>query len=290
MKRLFDVDWTPQIPFSAEEFPQVIRDIAVGKMSLSGVQPKASIVLNQKTKYIEIAQGNGTHILKPTPAEYPELAEIEDLCMSLAEHLEMDVPPHAVLPMADGVSAYVVKRFDRLPDGSKLHKEDMAQLLELPSTAKYEASLEKVGKAIRRWCSHAFLDLINFYERVLFNFVIGNGDMHLKNWALLTLPQPEGRFIRLAPCYDFVSSRLYIPNDDESALTIHGRRNRIQRSDFEALAHYLELDAKAAASAMEKIVSSEKQLLEGVKPAPLSAPRKEALLTLISSRIHRLRG
>src|SRR5258708_469068 len=124
IRKLFNVSWVPQIPFGMEDLPEQVRR-AVGKMSLSGVQKKASVILNKQTKQIEIAQGNGTHILKPDIVDYPQIALVENLCMDMAEKLEMDVPPHALLPMADGTPAYLIKRFDNLPKGKRLHKEDM---------------------------------------------------------------------------------------------------------------------------------------------------------------------
>jgi serine/threonine-protein kinase HipA len=288
-RSLFGAAQPPIIPFSYADLPQQVRDAAIGRMSLSGVQIKASIVLNREKGIVEIARGGGTHILKPSPAEYPGLAEIENLCMDMAEALGMQVPPHGLLPMADGAMAYVVKRFDRLPDGSKIHKEDMAQLLSLPTTAKYEASLEKVGKALRRYSSRPFLDLADFFERVVFSFIIGNGDMHLKNWAILTSREDKKPFIRLAPCYDFVASRLYIHNEDETALTLRGRRNRLTRTDFESLASALQIDPRAAGKMINRLIDAKERLLDLVNAAGFPQERRQAFGDLISARTERLR-
>lgn len=281
MKKLFGVSWIPSIPFDRSHWPEEVRKVA-GKMSLSGVQQKASVILNKKSKEIELAQGNGMYILKPDPPEYLELSKIESLCMDLAESMGMDVPPHGVLSLADGTPAYIVKRFDRNSDGSKIHKEDMAQILEFPTDAKYGSSLEKVGKAIFAHTSNAYLDLTSFFERVVFNFAIGNGDMHLKNWALLMQTS-----IGLAPCYDFVSSRLYIPNEDESALTINGKRNKLVLSDFEALATHLGIDQIAMRNVFEDLISSGKTtMLDMIKASDTSDEKKDALIKIFSDRMN----
>lgn len=262
-----------------KDLPEQVRR-SVGKMSLSGVQIKASVVLNKKEQLLEIAQENGTHILKPDLKKFPQIALVENISMDMADELEMDVPPHAVLPMADGTPAYIIKRFDRLPKGGRVHKEDMAQLLGVSTESKYDGSLEKVGKAIRTHASNVFLDLINFYERVLFCFLIGNGDMHLKNWALLD----TGSEIKLAPCYDMVSSRLYIPRENESALTINGKRNKLIRADFDKLAQTLDLDKKSAKNIFEKFRGMKPTLLSLAQNSDLTMARKRAWSQLIISR------
>lgn len=287
-RALLGTNEPPRISFGYADLPQKVRDIA-GKMSLSGVQVKASMRLNRETMELEIVPQAGTHILKPSPVEFPGLAEIENVCMDMAEFLDLQVPPHGLLPMADGALAYVIKRFDRKEDGTKIHKEDMAQILEMPVTAKYDGSLEKIGKAIRNYSSRPFLDLGDFFERVVFSFIIGNGDMHLKNWALLTDREDSKPFTTLAPCYDFVSSSLYIPQEEESALPMGGRKNGLSRKDFETLAASLRIDAKAARHSMDRLIAAEPQLLTMIGTAGLPAPRAEAFQTLVTSRTKRLK-
>lgn len=286
MRRLFGVPWVPQITFGASQFPEEVGKV-VEKMSISGVQPKASVALNKKLKRIEVVQEKGTHILKPDTVQLPEIAENESLCMDMAEVLGMDVPPHGVLSLADGTPAYVIQRFDRLPDGGTLHQEDMMQLMQPSTNDKYDASLEQVGKVIKKYATHTFLDLTNFFERIIFNFVIGNSDMHLKNWTLLTTRE---KILRLAPCYDFVSSALYPGYDrEESALTINGKKNRINKPDFDTLAAHLELDSKASNNVFQKVLNAQKKILEMVSRSDISSIRKDTWLKVISSRYERLK-
>jgi len=248
LKKLFGIKKIPNITFSSTELVSVISK-NIGKMSISGVQIKASVVLNKKKNSIEIIPRGGTHILKPEPGEYPQLPQNENLCMNMAEAAGLEIPPHGLFSLSDGKLCYIIKRFDRDDKGHKKHVEDMAQLLGLPPDSKYEASLEKVGNAIIRFSIRPYLDLINFLERVVFCLLIGNGDMHLKNWSLKS--NAEGNYI-LAPCYDLICSKLYLPEEDESALTINGKRNKISISDLIVLAEYLKIDKKAYQNVFSK--------------------------------------
>ncbi|MHB1253447.1 MAG: type II toxin-antitoxin system HipA family toxin [Candidatus Humimicrobiaceae bacterium] len=263
LKKLFGTEKIPAINFASIE---LISEISknVGRMSISGVQIKASIILNKKKNSIEIVQKGGTYILKPEPGEYPGLPQNENLCMNLAEVADMEVPPHGLFYLTDRKLCYIVKRFDRDNKGQKIHVEDMAQLLKLPSDSKYEASLETVGNAILKFSSRPYLDLIYFFERVIFCFLIGNGDMHLKNWSLIS--DKEGNY-RLSPCYDLICSKLYLLREDQSALTINGKRNKISISDFISLAEYLRIDKKAYRNVFDKMQNLKDLLLEMVENA-----------------------
>ncbi len=286
LKRLFGVPVIPTITFSIADLPAQVSSNAIGNMSISGAQIKASIKVNSQQKQIEVARADGTHILKPEPNEFPELPQNENLCMNIAEALGMEVPPHGLFQMADGKACYIILRFDRLSDGSRIHKEDMAQLLGAAPNAKYEGSLEAVAKAIVKYTKNALLDVTNFYERVLLSFVIGNGDMHLKNWSLLT--PKEGN--RLAPCYDLVSSSIYLPREEESALTINGKKSKLGKTDFQALANTVHIDLRAARNSFQKIINAKDLVIKMVAESELSLTRKEQLTSLIQSRYNRLQA
>src|SRR3989339_2112154 len=101
LKDLFGVNYAPKITFSVADLPARVSQTA-GKMSISGVQIKASVKLNPSNKQLEIAAEGGTHILKPEPTEYPELPQNENLIMNMAQELKMKVPPHGLVEMADG--------------------------------------------------------------------------------------------------------------------------------------------------------------------------------------------
>jgi len=258
---------------------------ATGKMSISGVQIKASIRLSEDGKMFEIVSEGGTHILKPAPTEYPELPENENLVMNMAHELKMNVPPHGLFRMADGKLCYIIKRFDRLPGGKKIHKEDMAQLLMLPADRKYSSSLEAIGNVISVHTSEPRLELYDYFQRIIFNFIVGNGDMHLKNWSLIT---PAGGGNRLAPCYDFVCSKMYIDGEEDFALPIGGRKNGLNLKDFMRFALRFEMDEKVAENAIGSILRLKPKFIEMIRDSFLSEERKAKLVKILEERIQQL--
>lgn len=285
LRDIFGGTFLPGIPFGLSDLPgRVIK--VVGKMSISGVQMKASVKINKENKQLEMPAEGGTHILKPEPGEYPELPQNENLIMNMAQALKMNVPPHGLFRMADGKLCYIIKRFDRSDQGKKIHKEDMAQLLEFPADNKYKGSLELIGNVIKKHTENPFLELFEYFQRVIFNFVVGNGDMHLKNWSLLT---PRSGRNSLAPCYDFVDSKMYIPDELDSALTMGGKKNKWNRKLFMGFAEYLGLDLKAASNALNSIIAFEPELASMTRESYLSEPRQEQLIGIMSERINRIR-
>lgn len=283
LSRLFGGPRPPGIPFKAADLPAMVAKDK-NRMSISGVQPKASVRLDKSSWTLEVVAAGGTHILKPEPEHFPQLPQNENLVMNMAEGLGLPVPPHGLFEMADGKLCYVIKRFDRTEDGRRIAKETMFQII--GSTDKYAGSLENVGKAIRAHAANVGLDMVDFFERVLFCFLTGNGDMHMKNWALLG----AGREVALAPCYDLVCSRLYIHGEDDTALTLNAKQNRLKRSDFEALAGHLGIAPKAAANILDKLRSAQEDLREMIINSELRSDSRQELLNIISSRHKRLYG
>lgn len=283
LKALWGKPLIPTIPFGVTQMPGEVIKVE-GRMSISGVQMKAVIRLKGKTSEVEVVASGGTHILKPDPNQYEGLPQNENACMNMAAACGLPVPPHGLFPMADGRLCYIIKRFDRTEDGTKVQKETMFQIL--GAADKYAGSLESVGRAIRAHAENVGLDTIDFFERVLFCFLTGNGDMHLKNWALVT----RGRTVALAPCYDLVSSRLYLPNEEDSALSINGRKNKLARSDFETFAEHLRIDPKAAANIFEKFRNARGPLEDLCAHSELAPSLQERFSGVISSRHARVFG
>jgi len=283
LKKLFGISWIPQIPVNSRDFPLEVRKKA-GKMSISGVQIKASVRLDINNKSLSIVDEGGTHILKPEPGEYPELPQNENLCMNIAESLDIEVPPHGLFPMADGKLCYIVKRFDRISKSGKIHIEDMAQILGLPPDSKYSSSLEKIGRAILDNTRNKYLDALDFFERVILCFILGSGDMHLKNWSLLI---PDNNRIRLAPCYDLACTELYLPDGDESALNLNRKRSNLKKSDFQSLADYLGIDPKPVKNSFDKIMDNREQIISLIDDAP-DFKQKDVFKEIILKRFYRL--
>ncbi len=199
------------------------------KMSIQGVQPKLSAVLKPKQGCFEVVDRGGRFILKPNPPPYEEVPANEALSMTLAKHADIEVPPHGLLPAIDGSWVYVIRRFDRVGRDERLHVEDFAQLSGATRDTKYASSLEQVAKLVETHCSFPAVEKAVLARRLLFCFLIGNEDMHLKNFSLIV----EKGKIKLAPAYDFLNSTLVLENaSEESALPLRGRKRKLTRADW----------------------------------------------------------
>ena len=218
------------------------------RFSLAGVQLKFSALEEPRGGLTIPARGiGGSWIVKLPSREFEGLPENEFSMMTLARLVGMDVPPthlvgiDAIGNLPDGVgvlgrAALAVERFDRLPDGSAVHMEDFAQVFGVYPERKYEnASARSIARVLGAEC--AGTDVAEFVRRLTFSALIGNADMHLKNWSLL---YPDRRHAALAPAYDFVATIAYIP-DDTAALKFSRTRQFSEFSEDE-LSH---LAAKA---------------------------------------------
>lgn len=285
-RRLFGSSYLPKVDFTIAEIPIKAREM-IGKISISGVQPKLSIFVNKKQKNIQVTAKGGTHILKPSPDYFPNLAENENLCMNLASEAGIETPHHGLLPASGGGLIYIIKRFDRIfEDGieTKIPTEDFCQLLEKDD--KYTGSIEQIGDFLKRHSESPFIDTQRLFIRTVLNFLIGNGDAHLKNFAMI---RPTGRSYRLSPAYDVVSSRLVIPNEsDEFAITVNGKKNNILFKDFTVLAGALEIPAKQLQSILDKIKALESKFKTFVERSFLPEEKKSAFMVIFEERCRRI--
>ncbi|PRD57025.1 HipA domain-containing protein [Sphingobacterium gobiense] len=160
------------------------------------------------------------------------MPEVEDLTMHLAELFKIETAEHALIQTSTGELAYITKRFDRKKK-KKVHVEDLCQLSELLTEQKYNSSYERVGKIIKQYATNSGLDVIKYFRLVLFSFLTGNNDMHLKNFSLM---HTDGGII-LSPAYDLLNVNLIYPKDKEDvALTLGGRKRKVKRPDFDQFA------------------------------------------------------
>lgn len=280
LRRLFGSPSIPRVDFAYADIPAEARKL-IGKMSISGVQPKLSVAV--KRGVLEVTASGGTHILKPTPEVFPSLSENENLCMTLAREMGSETPPHGLVKMTDNRLAYIVRRFDRDKGGQKIHVEDFAQLLE--KTDKYDGSVEQIGKFLKAHSSTPFIDTQKLFSAILFCFLTGNGDAHLKNFAMIRTPSGY----QLSPVYDMVSSRLVMPSEsDEMAIAMNGRRNRIDMRDFEALADYLEINDKQRRRIFESAQVLHSKIAALTARSFLPTGVKKEFLTLFEERFKRL--
>ncbi len=241
------------LPYTAAD--QIFEAAArAPKMSIQGVQPKLSAGLNTRKNGFELVDTGGRYILKPQNPQYRHLPENEDLSMRLAAAAGIPVPLHGLVYSKDGSMTYFIRRFDRAGK-KKLAVEDFAQLLGLSRDTKYDASMEKVAQVIERYCTFPAVEKIKLFKLTLVNFLIGNEDMHVKNFSLLTR---EGK-VELTPAYDILNTTIVLPEEkEEIALPIKGKKRKL---DPEILVEYF---GRARLGLNRKIVSSLLNELEGV--------------------------
>lgn len=211
------------LPFTQEE---QLREAAIraDKMSIQGVQPKLSAKLNAKDEVFDIVDRGGTYILKPQNNFYPELPENESLTMKLAELAGIEVPLSGMIYSLEGKLTYFIKRFDRYGRNKKLSLEDFAQLSGKSRETKYDYSMEKLVNIIDTFCTFPAIEKVKLFRLTLFNFLIGNEDMHLKNFSLIT----RDNKVELSPAYDLLNTTIVVPRaQEEIALPIAGKKRNL---------------------------------------------------------------
>lgn len=274
------------LSFSAEE--QRKEAIArVGKMSIQGIQAKLSARLNVKNGCFEIVDQHGHYILKPASSHYAELPENEAITMSLAGLIKLDVPIHGLLYCKDDSMTYFIKRFDRSGHNKKIPTEDFAQLTGVNRDTKYNSSMEQVIKVITTFCTFPKIEYVKLFKLTLFNFLIGNEDMHLKNFSLIT----QDNIVALAPAYDLLNSTIVQPHArEELALPLNGKKRNLTKRDF------LDYFAKERLELNQKIIDEVLQTIgeaipiwhELISYSFLSAPMKTQYRDLLNARSLRM--
>lgn len=271
-------------------------------ISISGVQEKYSLLLEKNN--LKLTSTKGSHILKPVPAE--RLERIED--MPANEHVTMQIARQlfkiktaacGMIFFDDGSPAYITRRFDYKPDGTKYQIEDFASLLgKSPEREgddfKYNASYAAIASIIKKYVPAATVELINFFRIVVFNYLFANGDAHLKNFALMESEQ--GDYL-LAPAYDLLCTALYI--DDADLALHHGlyegdmeessyqKYGIYTRHSFMEFAKKITVRETIAADIMEESMNAIAPAMEMIDRSFLSKEAKEKYKDIIRERQRR---
>jgi serine/threonine-protein kinase HipA len=257
------------------------------KMSIQGVQAKLSLRLSTQKQLFEIVDMNGTFILKPQSDMYEQLPENEDLTMKMAQIFGINVPSHGLIYGKDDELNYIIKRFDRYGKSKKYHVEDFAQLTQNTRETKYKSSIEKLIPVIENYCTFPMLEKLKLFRRVLFCFVTGNEDMHLKNFSLII----KDKKVELSPAYDLLNTSIAVKNpQEELALPLAGKRNRIN-SDvlFKYFAsERLGLSEKSIQKEQENLDKKKKIMSELIDISFLTKALKKDYHDLMNERIARL--
>lgn len=285
-KLFFGSQVPPNLDVNLSDIEKLALNILGRSTSITGVQPKLSVDVKKKEPLrLTIVGLWGKYILKPPHNDYPQMPENEDLTMKLAEHIGIKTAKHTLIRLKSGELAYISKRFDRTTK-EKLHVEDFAQLLEVLTERKYHGTIEQIGKGILKYSSFPGYDLINLFEIILFSFIVGNADMHLKNFSLI---RDEHDDIKVSPVYDLISTKLLIPNDpEESALSINGKKNKLTRKDFDYLADKFGFQTKTRNSIYEKFYNALSKWINTIDKSFLPDDYKSAYSELIIERLEKL--
>lgn len=290
-KKIFGQPTPPELPYTEMQMESLALQVVKSQMTVTGVQPKLSLELapsenKNEPKRFTIVGLWGGYILKPPTPNFQQLPEVEDLTMHLAAIAKIKVVPHSLIRLQSGNLAYITKRIDRNKK-EKIHMEDMCQLTERLTENKYHGSYEQIAKAIMKYSVNPGLDVVNFMEQVLFSFLTGNADMHLKNFSLINQPNMG---IILSPAYDMVATAIVNPADDEDlALTLNAKKKKIKRSDFEATFKTLNLDPKQQQNIFQKMEKAKDKWLDLIDKSFLSEEFKVEYKELIAERFSRLK-
>jgi serine/threonine-protein kinase HipA len=186
----FGTSTPPKIEYSLDQMDELAKNVVERSVAVPGVQAKLSMSLvkknkeNSDTRLTVIGALGGQYIFKPPSDRFREMPENEHVTMRIAESFGIQVVPSSLIRLLSGELSYITKRVDRTQTGAKIHMLDMFQITE--AFDKYRSSLEKVGNALGSYSSNTLLDKIFYFDLVIFSFITGNNDMHLKNfWVIL---------------------------------------------------------------------------------------------------------
>ena len=287
-KSLFGTERAPTFTYSSTELNDLARKLVLSRVSVPGVQPKLSVHLERaegNTDRLTLVGLDGNYILKLPTVSYPELPESEHFAMTLARLCGIETAAFGLVRLESGALAYLTRRMDR-EDGVK-HMIDFCQLTDRRTSRKYYGSHEQVAKALRHYATAAGSDVLRFFEVLLFSFITGNSDMHLKNFSLLR--EHDGTW-RLSPAYDLVPVRTVLPADkDDLALTVNGKNRKLRAGDFRAAAATMGLTPVQYSRLTRRMVESVgKNLDEAIQRSFLSKPFVKRFRELTNDTLARL--
>jgi serine/threonine-protein kinase HipA len=257
------------------------------KMSIQGVQPKLSAVLKLKDSSFALVDRGGRFILKPNPLAYEEVPANEALTMRMAAEVGIEVPVHGLLRAKDDSWVYFVKRYDREGRTGKVHVEDFAQLSGATRETKYDSSLERVVQLVEQFCTFPAIEKPKLAKRLLFCFLTGNEDMHLKNFSIWM----QDGVVSLTPAYDLLNSTLVLENaKEESALPLQGKKRKLTKELW--LDYFCKERLKLNESQIEKIIKELQKAMpafnELIRQSLLSEDRQAGYRTILHARAKRL--
>ena len=289
-RKIFGATTAPELPYTRDNLTELAKQVVRSQTTLTGVQAKLSLDIKKggrnEAERFSIVGLWGRYILKPQTERFANLPELEDLTMHLAEIAKIQVVPHSLIRFSDGELCYITRRIDRTENGEKLAMEDMCQLTERLTEHKYKGSYEQIAKVIQKYSSVPKLDLVNYWEQVVFSWITGNADMHLKNFSLYS---KVDHLYNLTPAYDMLSTALVMPEDiEELALTLNGKKRKIRKSDFEISMRASELEEKVIGNIFNKFLKVKDKWFDFIDISFLPDEMKIAYKDIITNRLNLL--
>lgn len=281
----FGTETAPELDYSLDQMAELAKNVVERRVSVPGVQPKLSLslinqaVAEENDRLTVVGALGGNYILKPPSGGFPEMPQNEHLTMRIAEAFGIKTVMSGLIRLKSGELSYITKRIDRKNSGEKIHMLDMFQILE--AVDKYKGSMEKVGKAIGTYSTNTLLDKLYFFELAVFSFLTGNNDMHLKNFSLI---KQNEKWV-LSPAYDLLNVAIVNPDDDEElALTLGGKKKKLQKEHFEGLGENLELNRKQVEGVFKRLARNKKKAFSLTNDSFLSGEYQEKYVDLLERR------
>ena len=290
IRAFYGTSSAPALPYRLDEMEKLAKEAVKLSITVPGVQPKLSLGWIKST----LADGQngrltlmdaleGLYILKPQNTQYEQMPENEHLSMKLAELFKIEVVPSNMIRLASGELCYITKRIDRKKDNTKVHMIDFLQILELED--KYLGTMENLGKTIGELSVNTLMDKLRFFELTLFNYIIGNNDMHLKNFSMRL---SDIGWV-LSPAYDLINVKIILPKDmDETALMLGGKKKNFNKEYFNRFGEVLKLNKKQMNAIFDKLTTWLPQAIQLIDVSFLNDNNKLLYKNLIRERINSL--
>lgn len=288
VKRFFGTAHIPEIEIDEKTLESLAAQSTSKGLTVPGVQKKLSLHLSSDNNNPRLTLVNYPtgYILKPQVKEFECLPEAEQLVMTMADATGISTVPHALIKSGDNL-AYITKRIDRVFEKTEvkmLAMEDFCQLDLRVTADKYKGSYERCAKVIGRYSSQIGLDMAELFMRLVFSFVVGNSDMHLKNFSLIETGEASNTYI-LSPAYDLLPVNVILPEDtEEFALALNGKKTHIRKKDFFIFAEECGISKASAEKMTAKIVSMKPKYIEMCNNSLLPNHLKDGFVELIEQR------
>ena len=277
IKRFFGTSVMPEIIIDEKTLELLARESTNNGFTVPGVQKKLSLHLLSEGKKPRLTLLNypSGYILKPQVRDFRALPEAEQLVMSMADIAGIATVPHALI-MGQENYAYITRRVDRKFEEKRvtmLAMEDFCQLDLRLTQDKYRGSYERVQ-----------LDMTELYMRLVFSFLVGNSDMHLKNFSLIETAEGSAEYV-LSPAYDLLPVNVVMPEDKEQfALALNGKKMNIGKKDFFIFAKENDISVGAAEKMINRMVAMSPRFIAMSKDSLLPEDLKETMIQLIEKR------